>query len=225
MAHHAYLYTGPQEAGISAARSFLASERGLEGADNPDVRVFAFAGTFSVEDARRIIGFSLQAPVRGSEKAIVIAAGRLFPPTQNALLKTFEEPPPGTTLVLIVPAEGVLLPTLRSRLVPLPRAAARVSPEAEAFLASSQGEREKYVAKLVARSKDGKDEDKQAARQEALRLCEGLLVWLHGRPDLKERDQTLRELARFMPILHGSSAPVKLILEHLLLVLPETGSK
>jgi len=44
---------------------------------------------------------------------------------QNALLKTLEEPPPGTTLILVTSSEDRLLPTIRSRcqrvaFVPLP---------------------------------------------------------------------------------------------------------
>lgn len=36
-------------------------------------------------------------------------------PTQNAILKTLEEPPPGTVIVLVTSAEDRLLPTIRSR--------------------------------------------------------------------------------------------------------------
>lgn len=36
-------------------------------------------------------------------------------PTQNAILKTMEEPPPGTVIILVTSAEDRLLPTIRSR--------------------------------------------------------------------------------------------------------------
>ena len=224
MAHHAYLFVGGKEEGIEAAREFLAA-RDLRGADNPDLTVFSYDGLFSVDDARRINAFASQASVRGAEKAIVIAVERIFHESQNALLKTFEEPPEGTLLVLVIPAEGVLLPTLRSRLVPLPKPKASAAPEAVAFFAASAAEREKLVGKLLARAKDSKDEEKQAARLEVMRLCQGLMVLVAEEPASKERTALLRELARFMPILHTSSAPLKLILEHLLLVLPKAGRK
>ncbi|MBO6513840.1 MAG: hypothetical protein JJ974_07755, partial [Phycisphaerales bacterium] len=35
--------------------------------------------------------------------------------TQNAILKTLEEPPPGTIIILVTPNEDRLLPTIRSR--------------------------------------------------------------------------------------------------------------
>lgn len=51
----------------------------------------------------------------------------LNPAGQNALLKTLEEPTPGTTLILVTSSEDRLLPTIRSRcqrvvFVPLPDA-------------------------------------------------------------------------------------------------------
>ncbi len=223
MAHHAYLYVGGKEAGIAAARAFLAT-RGLTGTDNPDISVFSYEGLFSVEDARRIVSLASQASVAGKEKALILATERIFHESQNALLKTFEEPPEGTILILIIPAEGVLLPTLRSRLVQLPATKEAASPEAEAFLRASQSEREKIVARLLTRTKDAKDEEKQAARMEAMRLCQGLMVAISTK-DIPEREVLLSELSRFMPILHTSSAPLKLIFEHLLIVLPKGSGK
>jgi DNA polymerase III subunit delta' len=59
--------------------------------------------------------------------ALVASAERMNDAAQNAFLKTLEEPPPHTTLVLIASAEDRLLPTIRSRcariqFAPLPRA-------------------------------------------------------------------------------------------------------
>ncbi|MES2931278.1 MAG: hypothetical protein V4682_01090 [Patescibacteria group bacterium] len=232
MAHHAYLYIGAHEPGIRAARAFAAENLGIDGANHSDLAVFSYEGLFPKEHAHRIITLASQAPVEGDKKLIVIAAGRLFPPSQNALLKLFEEPSEGTTLILIVPAEGMLLPTLRSRLIELPRAEGEIDESARLFLSSSRTEREKLVAKLVARVKsDNKDEDKQAARMEAVRIAEGLIRVAHARQQEASGEEKesltllLADLDRFMPILHTSSAPLKLIFEHLLIVMPESLSK
>jgi len=226
MAHHAYLYAGEKEAGIAAARAFAADTLGLPAEGSPDLAVFEY-GLFSVDDARAVAGFAAQAPASGERKMLVISAGRLFHEAQNALLKLFEEPSEGTTLVLIVPAEGMLLPTLRSRLLPLPsEATPGIGPEAEAFLAAGKAEREKIVAKLLARAKSDKDEEKQAARAEAARLAAGVTRAAYAArrgaqgKEARELDLLLSDLARFAPVLHERSAPLKLIFEHLLLVLP-----
>ncbi len=47
--------------------------------------------------------------------ALLVEAHAMNPPAQNALLKTLEEPPAGTVLVLVSSAPDKLLPTIRSR--------------------------------------------------------------------------------------------------------------
>lgn len=47
--------------------------------------------------------------------AILVSAHSLNPSAQNALLKTLEEPPSGTVLILVSSAPDKLLPTIRSR--------------------------------------------------------------------------------------------------------------
>ena len=65
-------------------------------------------------------------PQVGRGKVFVVEEAELLnPASQNALLKTLEEPPAGTTLILITTREERLLPTIRSRcqrqaFVPLP---------------------------------------------------------------------------------------------------------
>lgn len=51
----------------------------------------------------------------GSRLAIVVPAEAMNPASANALLKTLEEPPPGTVLILVSHDAARLLPTIRSR--------------------------------------------------------------------------------------------------------------
>jgi DNA polymerase III delta' subunit len=53
----------------------------------------------------------------GARVAIVVAADRMTEDAQSAFLKTLEEPPAGTVLVLTAADEERLLPTIRSRCV------------------------------------------------------------------------------------------------------------
>ncbi len=232
MKHHAYVYVGERETGLLEVRAFAKKTLGLSGMDNPDIAVFEYS-LFSVDDARRVTAFSAQSSVSGGTRLIAIAVGRIFHEAQNALLKLFEEPNEGTVLVLIIPAEGLLLPTLRSRLVPLPseHAVEVLSEDARAFLEASKTEREKLVTKLVARSKSDKEVEKQAARLAAVDLVYGITRAAYAKrrgcegKEAQELDALLDDLSRFAPILHERSAPLKLIFEHLLLVLPASLSK
>lgn len=55
-------------------------------------------------------------PMFGNEKVFIIDEAELLDESgQNALLKTLEEPPAGTTIVLVTCREDLLLPTVRSR--------------------------------------------------------------------------------------------------------------
>lgn len=68
---------------------------------------------FLIEPATR--SRTLHNDSRAGKVFIVDEAELLGPPAQNALLKTLEEPPAGTVIILITSAEERLLPTIRSR--------------------------------------------------------------------------------------------------------------
>lgn len=210
MAHHAYLVVGDLEEGIARAEVF--AEKGAE-------VVTLRYGQFTVDDARALADTVQRA---SSERVIVVAVRRFFHEAQNALLKVFEEPPSGTTLVLVLEGAGALLPTLRSRLVPLPgtRGSRALPASAEAFIAGTAAAREKLVAKLLERAKSDKPEEKQAARADALVLVEGIAHAAHAKSEAPGMRDLLSDLSRFAPILHERAAPLKPILEHLLIVAP-----
>ena len=69
-----------------------------------------------IDEVRQLIDWSTKTSARGRGKvAFVHPADALNPQAANALLKTLEEPPPGTRLVLTTADPALLLPTVRSR--------------------------------------------------------------------------------------------------------------
>ncbi len=232
MNHHAYFFAGNSEEGIEAARTVALSQLNLSSASNPDLVILTY-GLFSVDDARSVFEMATRAPTQGEKKMIVISTPRIFHEAQNALLKLLEEPPKGVTVVLVIPSEGILLPTLRSRLLPLPGAGTHkdssILPLVKEFIIGSEKEREKAIAKLLDKTKSEKEEEKQRARADAISLISGLLeASYRARTTTKNEDARkeltlfMKELDTFMPILHDRSAPLKLIFEHVLLVIPTT---
>jgi DNA polymerase III delta prime subunit len=246
MTHHAYVVGGGAEEGIARALAFIEQELGLAPDGNPDVVVRRY-GLFSVEDARDLGYLARLASARGGAKAIIVSATRLFHEAQNALLKLFEEPPEDTYLFLVVPSEGMLLPTMRSRVMVLestksearnPKQKGSTKEEkgiAEEFLAADGAARGKLVAKLLDRAKSDKDEEKQKARADALALAEGLAraahaKWVEQQESRKAGEKEskteadlrafLADLDAFIPVLHERSAPLKPVFEHLLIILP-----
>lgn len=74
-----------------------------------------------VEQIRQLEGALAIAPVEGERRVVlVVAAESMNLAAQNAFLKTLEEPPPGTHIVLVAEAGERLLPTIRSRCVRVP---------------------------------------------------------------------------------------------------------
>jgi len=90
-----------------------------------------------IEQIRELEGMLALSPVEGERRVVLlIGADSMNVPAQNAFLKTLEEPPVGTHLLLLAETADALLPTIRSRcirvpFVPLPLdfVAARVAAE------------------------------------------------------------------------------------------------
>jgi DNA polymerase-3 subunit delta' len=69
-----------------------------------------------IDEVRLLMDWCTRTPSRGRGKyAVVHPADMLNPQAANALLKTLEEPPAGTRLVLTCSDPDLLLPTVRSR--------------------------------------------------------------------------------------------------------------
>jgi DNA polymerase-3 subunit delta' len=130
---HAYLLVGPRGSGVEdAAREFAAmligvadDERGsrlVMRSVHPDVVEFEPSGTFYLveRDVReRILPEAARSPIEGERKVLILfEAERLRgnrDESANAMLKTLEEPPDRTVVVLVTAMPDDLLPTIRSR--------------------------------------------------------------------------------------------------------------
>ena len=169
---HAYLFTGPPGSGKrAAARAFVAEllVAGAPDADSarrraladpsphPDLAWLRPAGAqHLVEEVReRVIEAAPYRPFEGERRAFVIdEADAMAEESQNALLKTLEEPAPFAHLVLIASQPSALLDTVRSRCQEVRFAA--LGPEAVAErLAESQPGLEPLELRAAARLAGG----------------------------------------------------------------------
>lgn len=130
---HAYLFSGPRGAGKRAAARAFVAELVAEGAADPDgARRRALAdpsphpdiawlrppgAQHLVEEVRtRVITAAAFRPFESSRRAFVIeAAEDMAEESQNALLKTLEEPAPYAHILLLTAEPAALLDTVRSR--------------------------------------------------------------------------------------------------------------
>jgi DNA polymerase-3 subunit delta' len=147
----------------------------------------------AVDDARELGHFFSLAPAEGGVRvAIVDAVDDLNRNAANAILKTLEEPPARSILLLVCHAPGAILPTIRSRcrrlaLRPLRDEEVRTASGAEpGIIALAKGRPGRAIA-LKAQGVDtaGADPKRaqaQIARGEAALLLGGLYEKMSGEP-------------------------------------------
>lgn len=121
---HALLVSGhPRGAGAEFTEGLLALLfPGLDSAQlhqQVDIRWIEPQGKarqIKVEESRSLIQFiELTSYEGGSKAGVVLFADRMNIAAQNILLKTLEEPPPNSYLILVTDTAAALLPTIRSR--------------------------------------------------------------------------------------------------------------
>ena len=121
---HAVLATGhPRGAGLAFAEGLAGLVFGEPGVErlrqHVDIRWIEPEGKArmikvdAVENLMEFIGLTSYGG--GWKAGVILFADRLNESSQNKLLKTLEEPPPNSLLVLVTDAPAALLPTIRSR--------------------------------------------------------------------------------------------------------------
>ena len=210
--HHAYLFTGPEGVGkrttaLALAMALHCTEKSgdfcgrcaectrVMARNHPDVRVIerlANKKEISIQQIRDMEKELRYRSFSGGRKiAIIDPATLLNPASQNALLKTLEEPPPDSLLILIAASAGALLPTLRSRCLqlsfgPLPRqliagfllSEKHVKPEeAELLAALIMGSLGAALEMDCAELRERRREALAASRDDALQFLEWAESW------------------------------------------------
>lgn len=124
---HAYLLVGPRGSGVEdAARAFAATliapgdDRvgDLVGrGEHPDVvEIDPTGNQVVIADAQALVREAHASPIECEQKVLILSgADRLNDTAANALLKTIEEPPARTTIVLLAERVDRLPATIRSR--------------------------------------------------------------------------------------------------------------
>jgi DNA polymerase III subunit delta' len=128
---HTLLFSGPDGIGKSLFAKELATEllmargdrelhrRKVESGQHPDLHIYKPAGKSGMHPIERMRDLCAEVYLPPNEAAwkcfIIDEADRMLATSGNLLLKTFEEPPADTLIVLITSEREQLLPTIRSR--------------------------------------------------------------------------------------------------------------
>lgn len=201
MSHHAFVYEADSLAAAAVPETVRTPGLDVEHLERE---------SFSIADARELKTAAWMKPVAGLTRRFVIVTKSLTHEAQNALLKLFEEPAPGVEFHLIVPQVAVLLPTLRSRVMLVQRAAFRLeqtNSDLEEFITLTIGQRLEHIAKIT------KEKDVEAQEK----LLRGIEHYAHA--GLPATHSLLREVVLARTYLEGSGASRKMLLESLALSL------
>lgn len=204
--HHALVsYGSPSH--VRAFALMVAKQLGVSASANENFHIRSYS-TLDVEKARTLR--DLMSLSGTGKRILVIAAQAIGREAQNALLKIVEEPGENVTFAFLVP-RGALIETLKSRCTEISFETAKADDrEAIAFLSAQPSERTKHIEKIV------KAKDKQAAYE---LVCSLERVLEKKISDFQYR-VALEELLVMRGYVTDPSASVKMILEHLSLVLP-----
>ena len=213
-----FLFIGTKAARVAAARQYAVEKLGVSLEQNPDVYFF-LQGDVKIADAENVRSRAAQMPF-GKAAVFFIDIERATSAAQNALLKVLEEPAQDTHFVCMVPSKTVLLPTVLSRLhevfVGSSEDGEQGADDAEveqarAFLSGTPKERASIVQRIL------KVHDRIVTKAFVDALEE--LVYNTG------DTEALREVALVQRYVKDNGSSSKLLLEHLLVVLPRVAGK
>lgn len=216
---HAYVIEGERTSGLFALRALMESF-GIATIANPDYHEILIE-TLLLEHAQEIRREQGMHGAEGAKKIFVIAFNSIIIESQNALLKTLEEPTDNTHFFFLVRTSEILLPTVRSRMQlvrPDDEVDADVLPLAIEFLGSSPSARMKLIEPMT----KAKTDDKPRAKEDARVLVGALEPLLYAGLEKGGRHVAvgLEDILTAKHELSGRAPSVKLLLEHLALTLP-----
>ena len=193
---HAYAFIGPSGAGrMTAALAFAAELLGSPSRQHPDLHVIVptppesnpkGARAIRINAIRELERVAALKPVAARRKVFVLdEAERITADTPQAFLKTLEEPPPATVIILILPRARAVPATILSR-CQVVRFAARD----DAGAAQARAQAREILAEAKAqgfealfRRLDRVDREKAEALVDAYwLLCRDLLLARSGAP-------------------------------------------
>jgi len=227
--HHAYLLVG--QPGVILPILETAIKNRLEVDDlssNPDYWQERFL-TFGIKESLDLRGRQTKKAFGETGRYFVLTIDSITVEAQNALLKTFEEPASDVHFFMIARSEDIFLPTLKSRLEIIDVKHSVLPTEVdekikiEKFLKLEPQARLDFMQKEFVKKPARSSGEKEIGRGEIFDFLGELEMALHKKVKKisgadKELIFALEEIAKARGYLSNPRSSVRLILEHLAMV-------
>ncbi len=218
---NSFLITGgDQQQRLEKAQQFLKNC-----SHSPDVLIVEAIPSVGINQIRQIKKFLSRKPYQADTKTVMVPQAQLMTlPSQNAFLKTLEEPPAHSQIILCAPQKEDLLPTIISRcqIINLP-------PQSETKLDQNIPDTKYQILNTLINSSPGQRlqllESYTKNREEAMAFCQQTIINFRSillnpkkYPQLTNYSitQLLKEFQKAMALLQAN-INVKLVLENLAL--------
>lgn len=205
--HHAYFFVGEIVETVSRLKDFLETNVGARVSGSADFWHVKY-NTLNVESAKAIADSQSRRNFEGAKKFYIIETDFITEEAQNSLLKVFEEPTEGTHFFIISP-QDILLPTLRSRVQVI------LSTSLEYYAKSVLNLKLTERLDLVKKITEGIS-DEEKTKQDAVTLLNQIEGELYNR-GVEKSAKSLKLCEESRLSLYDRGAPIKIILENLLL--------
>lgn len=206
--HHSYLMVGDVNQSKKLVDDFLIGNNILI-SNNPDI-VFYDIDTLNIDYARSLAESSSRKDFGSNKKFFILKINIITEEAQNALLKVFEEPTSGTHFFILMP-QDILLPTLRSRMQIIYLENGSQKSSQNSILKKGIAHRLEMIKEIT----DGIS-DEEKTKQDAINLLNRVEEELYANDILKNSDK-LRVCQLTREALYDRGAPIKMILENLML--------
>jgi len=220
--YHSYIVEGDPDTMVPLLLEFLKIRKEIE-PQSPDVLSQSYK-SFTIDDSREIKDWHSRKGISNSKKVCIIATNFINREAEQTLLKIIEEPGENTHFFIIIPDSSVLLPTIISRTHVIKTKQIvdeGIKKEAIHFLGILPKDRINIVALIIKNNKD--EESSGNLRHYATVFVNELesVFYQKFKKDIKDEKIkfVLNELQKAREYLSTPGASVKMILEHLALVI------
>lgn len=229
--HHAFVIEGDTFQTRPVLFDFLKKEFGMDAGHND--LILLDRGDFGIENVQEIVDVNSRKPTVGMYKVIVVGLHSISHQAQNAILKTLEEPRPGTFIFVLTNTSAIFLPTILSR-VQVVRSlnsagananantnntVAHIDLDAKKFIKNSPVERLTQIKEILDLKSDEEIGDAEifAFVQEVEKLA---LEFAQSSKDFGARTLVAQIFTKVEDYMRDTSSSKKLLLEYVALRLP-----